>query len=399
MPDFVYTARDLTGRLVNGKLTAATVQEALLHIGRQSLFPVNVETERPVQLGRGKRVKAALLTAFYGQLADLLRSGVPLLRSLEVLRKQNSQPTLLDVLDRVRADVEEGKPLYEAFARHPHVFNEMAVSMVRAGSEAGFLEEALERVAEFTDKQEELRGRTQGAVLYPAILAGFGTLVVVGLLVFIVPNFEGMFARLRQRGELPAATEMLLGLSAFMQSWWWLVLGLGVAAFMAAKSWMAGEAGRARVDAWKLRIPGARAIFLNLAVARFCRVLGTMLHNGVPILKSLEISSAAAGNRVLSQAIVDASENISAGESLAKPLGASGHFPPAVVEMIAVAEESATLDRVLVRIADTLERRLWRQMDLVVKLLEPLMLLLLAVVILVLAIALLLPVIKMSQAI
>lgn len=399
MPDFTYTARDMTGRMVNGKLTAVTLQDAIAQIGRLSLFPIDVTAERASQVGGGKRVKAALLTAFYGQLADLLRSGVPLLKSLEVLRKQNSQPTLVDVLDRVRADVEEGKPLYEAFSRHPSVFGEMAVSMVRAGSEAGFLEEALERVAEFTEKQEEIRNRTQGAMIYPLILAFFGTLVVIGLLVFIVPKFEGMFARLRQRGELPAATDWLLGFSAFMQSWWWLLAGLTAAAVVGVRAWLASDAGRMRFDSWKLHVPGAKAIFQNLAVARFCRVLGTMLHNGVPILRSLEISSSAAGNRVLSQAIMTASENISAGESLAKPLAASGHFPPAVCEMIAVAEESATLDRVLVRIADTLERRIWRQLDLFVKLIEPLMLLLLAVVILLLAIALLLPVIKMSSAI
>jgi type II secretory pathway component PulF len=274
----------------------------------------------------------------------------------------------------------------------------MAVSMVRAGAEAGFLEEALERVAEFTDKQEELRSRTKGAAIYPAILATVGTVLTVVLLIFFVPMFDGMFARLRQRGELPMATEMLLGLSAFLKSWWWLLAGLGIAAYMGIRSWLAGEAGRVRFDAWKISLPGVKGVFLNLAVARFCRVLGTMLQNGVPIIKSLEISAAASGNRVLSEAILTASENISAGESLSKPLAASGHFPPTVVEMIAVAEESATLDRVLIRIADTLERRLWRQMDLLLKLLEPLMLLLLAGVILFLTIALMLPVIKMSQA-
>lgn len=400
MPDFAYTARDMTGQKVSGTLTAATAQEALAQLGRLSLFPLEVAADRPVASGSGaKRVKASLLTSFYAQLADLLRSGVPLLRSLEVLRKQTSHPTLGDVLDRVRSDVEEGKPLYDAMARHPRVFGEMSVSMVRAGSEGGFLEEALERVAEFTEKQDELKARTQGAVAYPIFLGGVGTLVVVVLLVFFVPKFEGLFARLRQRGELPALTDGLLALSGFMQSWWWLMAAALVAAGWWLRSRFQSDEGRLQLDAWKLRIPLASPIFLNLAVARFCRVLGTMLQNGVPILRSLEISSSAAGNKVLAQAVTRASENISAGQSLAKPLAASGHFPPAVVEMIAVAEESATLDRVLVRIADGLERRTWRQLDLLVKLIEPLMLLLLAIVVLLLAVALLLPVIKMSTAI
>src|SRR5688572_5072939 len=145
MPDFAYTARDPTGQKVSGTLSAQTVQDALVQLGRLSLFPIEVEADRPnATVGGARRVKTALLTAMYGQLADLLRSGVPLLKSLEIIRKQTSHPTLADVLDRVRGDVEEGKPLYDAFVRHPRVFGEMAVSMVRAGSEGGFLEEALE---------------------------------------------------------------------------------------------------------------------------------------------------------------------------------------------------------------------------------------------------------------
>ena len=400
MPDFAYTARDMTGRKVSGRLSAASPSDAVAQLGRQSLFPLEVAAERDSTLVRGgRRVKPQVISAMFSQLADLLRSGVPLLRSLEVLRKQSSQDALSDVLEKVRADVEEGKPMHEALARHPRVFTDMSVSMVRAGAEGGFLEEALERVAEFTEKQDELKSRTQGALAYPVFLGVIGTLVVVGLLVFVVPNFEGLFARLRQRGQLPAVTDWLLNTSAFLQRWWLPIFGSVAALVYWIYSRFQSDAGRMQVDRWKLKMPLAAPIFLNLAVARFCRVLGTMLHNGVPILRSLEISGAAAGNRVLAEAVMKASENISAGQSLAKPLAASGHFPPAVVEMIAVAEESATLDGVLVRIADGLERRTWRRLDLLVKLIEPMMLLLLAIVVLGLAVALLLPVIRMSSAI
>ena len=399
MPDFAYIARDGAGRKVSGTLSATGAQDALAQLDRLSLFPLRVEAERSAGSVGGRRIKAALLATLYAQLADLLRSGVPLLRALEVLRKQSSHAGLNDVLQRVRSDVEEGKPLHDALARHPRVFNEMAVSMVRAGTEGGFLEEALERVAEFTEKQEELKSRTQGALAYPVFLGTVGVLVVAVLLVFFVPKFDGLFARLRARGELPALTDWLLWSSAAAQRWWFVGLGLPAAAAAWGWSRLQTDAGRTALDRWKLRLPLAAPIFLHLAVARFCRVLGTMLHNGVPILRSLEISASAAGNRVLAEAVVKASENISAGQSLAKPLAASGHFPPAVVEMISVAEESATLDSVLIRIADGLERRTWRQLDLLVKLLEPLMLLLLAVVVLLLAVALLLPVIKMSTAI
>lgn len=399
MPEFAYIARDAGGRKVSGKLSAGTQQEALAQLSTQQLFPLDVQADTASSFGSRRRVKSALLTTCYGQLADLLRSGVPLMRALEVLRKQASHPGLVEVLARVQDDVRDGKPLAEAMARHPRVFGDMAVSMVRAGTEGGFLEEALERVAEFTEKQDELKGRTQGALAYPVFLGIVGFLVVVVLLVFFVPKFEGLFARLRQRGELPALTDWLLLFSGFMQRWWWVLLLIVGGGGGWIYSRLKTESGRLWFDQFKLKIPLIAPIVLNFSVARFCRVLGTMLHNGVPILRSLEISAAATGNRVLAAAVGRASENISAGQSLAKPLAANGLFPPAVVEMIAVAEESATLDTVLVRIADGLERRTWRQLDLFVRLLEPLMLLLLALVVLLLAVALLLPVIKMSTAI
>lgn len=400
MPDFAYTARDSTGRKVSGKLTAATQHEAVATLSQRELFPVEVNTASVVTAAqRGRRIKPQLMATTYGQLADLLRSGVPLLRSLEVLEKQSTNARLAEVLEVVRGDVAEGKSLAEAFARHPRVFSEMALSMVRAGGEGGFLEEALDRVADFTEKQEDMKSRTQGALAYPIFLAVIGTLVVSVLLVFFVPKFGPMFDRLRQRGELPALTDWLLATSATLQSIWLpLVIVLAIAIVLGRQR-LETEEGRLWLDRLKLRVPLMSPILLNLAVARFCRVLGTLLQNGVPIIRALSISSEASGNRVLAGAIQEAAENISAGEPLAGPLSACGHFPPTVVEMIAVAEESASLDTVLVRIADGLERRTWRQLDLFVRLLEPLMLLLLAVVVLLLAIALLLPVIKMSTAI
>jgi general secretion pathway protein F/type IV pilus assembly protein PilC len=282
-------------------------------------------------------------------------------------------------------------------SKFPRVFGEMATSMVRAGGEGGFLEEALSRVAEFTEAQDDLKKRTIGAIAYPMFLAVVGTIIVVVLMVFFVPKFSDLFEGLRQRGELPLLTEWVLATSRTVSRWWlWILAGL-VAGTVALRRWMATEAGRLWKDRWKLRLPLAGGILLSLAVARFCRVLGTLLHNGVPILRSLEISSGATGNRVLSKAIADAAEDISAGQRLAGPLGASGHFPPIVVEMISVAEESNTLESVLLNVADSLERRTWRQLDLAVRLLEPVLLLILAGVVLVLVIALLLPVIKTSK--
>ena len=403
MPEFSYIARDTAGEKVTGEISAATEREAVATLASQSLFPVEVRTDAPAgSAKRVKRIPAQLRATTYGQLADLLQSGVPMLRALAVLKNQTTHRGLAEVLQEVHNYVEDGATLSEAMSRFPKIFGEMAISMVRAGAEGGFLEEALARVADFTEAQEDLKKRTLGAVSYPIVLAVVGSIVVVVLMVFFVPKFDDLFADLRQRGELPALTDWLLWFSnlAWRREFWvpWGLLTVALVAMGAYFSWqwLGTDEGRYWRDRLKIRVPLVGKVFLSLAVARFCRVLGTLLHNGVPIVRSLEISSDATGNRVLGAAIEEASANISAGESLAGPLGSSGHFPPMIVEMIAVAEESNTLEKVLVDVADSLERRTWRQLDIVVRLLEPILLLMLASVVLMLVIALLLPMLKMG---
>jgi type II secretory pathway component PulF len=398
MADFRYIARNASGERLTGTIAAGSRREAVATLTGRSIFPLTLEEATPgVDHQNIRHVPAAALATTYSQLADLLRSGVPLLRSLEVIQKQTSHKGLKAVLTEVHRRVEDGSALAEAMLRFQEVFGEMAVSMVRAGGEGGFLEEALARVAEFTEAQDDLKKRTAGAVAYPAFLAVVGTVVVTVLVVFFVPKFSELFARLRERGELPLVTEWLLATSATLNSW---VGPVALAALVTtgwfARRWLRTERGRWWRDRVRLRLPLAGPIFLGLAVSRFCRVLGTLLHNGVPILRSLEISSGATGNKVLAQAIGEATENISAGQPLAGPLSASGQFPPAVVEMIAVAEQANNLESVLLTVADSLERRTWRRLDLAVRLIEPMLLLILAGVILVLVVALLLPVLKMS---
>jgi type II secretory pathway component PulF len=398
MPDFAYVARDATGQRVTGIVAAATEREALNILGGQSLFPLEVKSKAPEKdFGFGGKVRGQVLAVTFAQMAALLRSGVPLLRSLRVIRDQSSSKNLKAILTDIHDRVEDGATLAEAMARHPKVFGELPVSMVRAGGEGGFLEEALERVAQFTEEFEDLKARTAGALAYPMFLAVAGTLIVAGLMVFFVPKFAMMFDRLRARGELPVTTDLLLWVSEMMRSWGWLILIAGFGAFLLVKAQIATPRGRLIWDRFKLAIPIVGGVFQNLAVARFCRVLGTLLRNGVPILKSLEIARDAAGNRVLSIAIERASENITSGEKLATPLRASGYFPADVVEMIAVAEEANTLDEVLVGIANGLEKTTSRRLDLFVRLLEPMMLLILAGFVLFVVFGLLLPVIKMSS--
>jgi general secretion pathway protein F/type IV pilus assembly protein PilC len=400
MPDFSYTARDLAGEKVNGRISAASQREALNLLSGRSLFPlaVTADSASTSQLAN-KRVKGQVMAITYSQLSSLLRSGVPLLRSLRIIQEQTSDRALKAILDEIHLRVEDGQPLADSMKAYPRAFSDMAVNMARAGSEGGFLEEALERVARFTEQQEDLKSETIGALAYPLFLGTIGSLIVAGLIIFFVPRFGEMFDSLRERGELPVLTDWLLAFSNLLQGWWLGILFLIAFAIIMARVQLQTEAGRRFGDRMKLKLPVAGPIFQHLAVARFCRVLGTLLGNGVPILKSLEISSEATGNRVLSDAIHQASENITQGASLAKPLAASGHFPRTVVEMISVAEESNTLDKILVEIADGLEARTSRRLTLMVRLLEPIMLLVLAGAVLFVVIALLLPVIKMSSTI
>lgn len=400
MPDFTYIARNAQGQKVNGSLAAQTEGDALNILMARALFPLEVKTQKPAAKFRigGKRISAQQCAILYAQLSSLLRSGVPLMRSLNVLLDQASSPALKEVLEDVRNRVEEGDTLDSAMSRHPKAFNNMAINMVKAGAEGGFLEDALERVAKFTEEQEDLKGRTISALAYPILLSVVGTSVLTVLIVFFVPLFDDMFARLRDRGQLPLITDLLLWFSSTLQTYGLILVAAVAFLGFYFRSYFQSETGRRRFDYFKIKVPLFGPIILSLAVARFCRVLGTMLKNGVPILRALEISGEAAGNRVLATAIDEASENISSGESLAAPLSQSGYFPKTVVEMISVAEESNTLDTVLVEIADSLEKRTSRKLDLTVRLLEPMMLLLMASVVLVVVLALLLPMFNMSSA-
>jgi general secretion pathway protein F/type IV pilus assembly protein PilC len=392
MPQYNYTARTLAGENVAGTITAASKRETLAALAERSLFPLHVvEMQRsPWQRQRG--VKTAELVSNLAQLADLLQNGVPLLESLSILSAQCPHPGLADILVDVRDQVAEGTPLDEAMSKHLEVFGDLAVSMVRAGSEGAFLEDALKRTADFLEQQQELKGRVTGAMIYPVFLASLGVIITIVLVVVFVPKFAELFARLEQDGGgLPLPTVILLGLSDFLGRY-----GLVVAAMLAGLAfWLRRlaqrERGRLWIDRWKLKIPLAGPIFHGYAVSRFCRILGTLLKNGVPLLRSLEISSESAGNRVLAQAIRDSAENVSAGETLSEPLAACGLIPRPVMAMIHVAEQANNLDQVLVSIADGIDRRTSRQIDVMVRMAEPAMLLVMGALIGFVLVALLLP--------
>ena len=401
MPEFTYEALASTGIRSQGNLTANSEREVMSQLDARGLFPVRIALAQGAGNAKagGKRVKSRHTVAFYAQLADLLHSGVPLLRSLDILERQTSHPALAQVIREVRGRIADGSGLSEAMGQHPRVFNELAVGMVRAGQEGGFLEDVLRRIAEFTEHQEDLKSKVIGALAYPVFLGVAGFIVLNVLVVFFVPKFEPIFKKLEEKDELPALTSALIGISQAIQSNWMWIVGMAIGGFFLFRRWARTERGRFKLDGLRLRLPGFGKIYLSLAIARFTRILGTMLQNGIPILQALRIAKDSSGNKVMSRAIEKAAENLKAGDSLAGPLGASKLFPRDVIEIVAVGEESNNLEKVLLDIATGLERRTTRQLDLFVRLLEPMMLLVMAGLTLIVVAGLLLPVFKMSTAV
>ncbi|HEX3148105.1 MAG TPA: type II secretion system F family protein [Gemmataceae bacterium] len=400
MPDFTYDAIGKTGDRSSGVLTATSEREASLMLDAQGLFPVRITaTKAKGSGGGGRRVKGRVMSAFYAQLADLLQSGVPLLKSLDILEKQTKQANLAFAIREVRAKVADGTTLADAMKPFPKVFDELAVSMVRAGQEGGFLEDVLRRIADFTEHQEDLKAEVVGSMAYPVVLGVLGFIILNVLVIFFVPKFEPIFEKLKAKGQLPSLTTFIIGLSHFMTGNWWWLIPLGAGAIFGFLYWKRSEQGRITFDRVKLKVPIGGTLVLSLALGRFTRILGTLLANGIPILRSLQIAKDSTGNRVLADAIEQSAENITAGQKLAAPLRRCKYFPSDVVEMIAVAEESNSLEKVLVDIANALEKRSARQLKLFVKLLEPFMLLFMAAIVLVVVMGLLLPVFKLGSAV
>lgn len=395
MPSYSYKAVDGGGQSVSGVLTAENYQVALRQLEEKHLFPVKVTEgieQGPLRGGSRRKVKARHLTTFYGQLSDLLRAGVPMLRSLDVLSRQASQGTFQQVIKELREDVAGGNALGDSMGKHPRVFSPLHASMVRAGEAGGFLEDVLQRIAIFSEKQDELRNKAIGSMIYPVMLVVIGGLIVSGLLVFVVPKIR---EHIRPE-NMNILTEIVFGISDFMNERSLVVVVSVVMLLVGINAFKQTESGQRIIEVVKLKLPIFGKIFTMIAICRFCRILGTMLHNGVPILQALRISKDSAGNQLLSNTIDEAADSVRKGAALSEPLGTSGLFPPAVVDMIAVAEESNNLETVLVQIAETNEKATAQMIDLGVRVLEPILLAFVALIVLAIAIALLLPILTLG---
>ena len=396
MPTFAYRARGSSGEARSGTLVAETPAAAARMLDEQRLLPVELNEiaagQRSFLTGKTRRLNRSKVGQTYEQLADLLRAGVPILRGLKVLSQQASSPALAQVLREVHDDVAGGDSLADAMAKHPQAFPDLHSSMVRAGEKGGFLEDVLTRLSEFVARQDALKNRFIAALIYPCVLLVGAVTAVAFIMAYVVPQIRGVLGD----KPLPWMTQVVFGLSDLVR-FHYVAIGVGlIVIVIAAVAYFQSPMGKMTFAKLSLRAPGLGKVNTMIALCRFCRVFGTLLANGSPILQSLKISKESTGNVILSDAIERASESVRGGESLAKPLAESKVFPAAIVDMIAVAEESNTLDKVLIEVANTQEERTARQIDFTMRLLEPLLLVMMGGIIGFIAISLLVPILKLS---
>jgi general secretion pathway protein F/type IV pilus assembly protein PilC len=398
MTQFEYTARDHAGQRVAGLLEAESEAAVLRLLEEKRLYPIAVQGRSGPVKGKANflsgRVRSRDVGLMYGQLADLIGSGVPLLRSLDSLIRSTVNRRLNGILKQVRSEVADGKSLTDALRGFPQVFPPLHTAMVQAGERAAFLEQVLRSLSVFLERLDDLRGKVIGAMIYPMLLTVLGTGVMIAALVFFVPRFEPLLGGNPQK---PLPTEILFGMSKAVRTFWYVIPFAIAGAGSVVWSGFKNEANRRRLERWRMKVPVVGSAFQMLAITRFCRILGTMLSNGVPMLQALKISEGATGSSLLAERIAEATEAVRDGKPLSGPLAAGGFFPEQILAMIAVAEESNKLDSVLLQIAETVERRTNRQVDQAVRLVEPAILCVVAAGIGFLALGLLLPIFTMAS--
>ncbi|MGI9114138.1 MAG: type II secretion system F family protein [Chthoniobacterales bacterium] len=429
MPRFQYVALDGRGQESTGLVEANTANEAIGHLRQAGYFPTGVYEEgrapagsnrkakktRPVAapaqvptvakrglnvnitLFQRRTVKTKVMMIFTRQLATLIDAGLPLLRSLNVLSKQEKDAVLKRTTEALAESVQGGNTFSDSLAQHPRIFNELYISMVKAGELGGVLEVVLTRLAEFQEKAQKVKGKVLSAMIYPAIVMFMAVGILSFLLVFIVPRFEAIFHDMLGDRPLPVITLFVIAISRFMQDHWAIIFGAIFAMFVGVKLMGRSKGGRLIIDAFKLRTPLFGDLIRKTAISRFSRTLGTLVTSGVSILQALNITRDTAGNTVIANAISQVHDRVKEGESIVQPLETSGAFPPMVVSMIDVGEETGQLPEMLLKIADVYDDEVDNSVAALTSILEPVMIIFLAVIVGTIVIALFLPLISIIQ--
>ncbi len=415
MPRFVYSAKDSQRQLVGGTLEAGSEGEAVEKLGQMGYFPISLRQEgvatsgssvaaaaAPVApaatavapAGRDTKVRRRDLMIFLRQLADLLDAGVTLLNALHVIGEQVEQPALKAVVSGLASQIREGKGFSDTLAEYPKVFSPLVVSMTRSGEVGGMLPAVLTRLADFSEAEEELAAKVRSAMAYPALILVVGIATVAVLLTLVVPKLVSLFEEVGQ--ALPLPTRVLIGVSHWLTTWWWLALGLIALGAGVIRRIIRSPEGKFALDRLKLHLPVWGTLIRKVETARFSQSLGVLLHHGVAILQAVDVVARTTDNEVLRRALLRIGERLQGGISLSQGMRESQAFPPFVIQMVSVGEEGGTVDRSLLKVADAYEREADRTMKLMTSLIEPVMILTMGLIVGFIVVAMLLPIFQID---
>jgi type IV pilus assembly protein PilC len=399
---YAYKVRDKEGRLLQGALEADSTTLVANKLRSMGYVPVTIERQETSTLqkelkipGISDRVRQKDIAVFCRQFATMIDSGLSLIRSLHILGEQTESKVLAGIIDEVRTDVEKGASLSQALGRHPRAFSRLFVAMVKAGETGGVLDKVLLQLADITEKQVELKRKISSAMTYPVAVLCLVLAIVAAMLVFVVPQFRAMYDDLG--GTLPLMTRGLLAMSGFTVRFAPLLVLAAVGAALLFRRWIGTDAGRARWDAFKLRVPIFGKLTHKTSMTRFARTLAVLLRSGVPILESLEITSETVNNHVVSVAVKDVQEAVKRGETIHQPLSKHAVFPPMVTQMLAVGEETGNVDVMLEKVADFYDQEVEATVNALTSLLEPLLIVVLGGAVGGMVISLYLPMFKIIE--
>jgi type IV pilus assembly protein PilC len=396
MATFTYTARAFNGDLRTATIDASSRDDVIAQLRKQRLSVVKIDQDAAKKIGRGS-IKTRDVVIFTRQFSTMINSGLPLVQALTILAEQTDNKALAEVTRKVVFDVESGNTVADALSKHPRAFTNLYVNMVAAGEAGGILDTILLRLATFLEKNDALVRKVKGAMIYPAVIMSVAAIAVVTLLIFVIPVFASMFASAGQ--ALPLPTRVVIGASGFLKHYWWVIGAIIIISGYSFKKYYSTSGGKLVIDRIMLHAPVLGDVLRKSAVSRFTRTLGTLISSGVSILEGLEITAKTAGNRVIQDAIMQSRASIAGGDTIAQPLQKSKVFPPMVISMIAVGEQTGGLDEMLSKIADFYDEEVDAAVSNLLSLLEPIMIVFLGVVVGGMVVAMYLPIFDMVNAV
>lgn len=397
MPTFSYTARAANGELKKGTLDVKDRDEVVAQLKRQRLVVVNVKEEGKAKSSIGGSISMRDIVIFTRQFSTMINAGLPLVQALDILAKQTDNKALAETTKVVVADVESGNTVADALGKHPKAFTDLYVNMVAAGEAGGILDTILNRLATFLEKNDAIVRKVKGAMVYPAVIFSVAGIAVSVLLIFVIPIFQGMFASVNM--ELPLPTQIVIGMSNFLKGYWWALIVGAVVAQQLFVRYYKTDNGKLQVDRLLLRMPILGDMLRKSAVSRFTRTLGTLISSGVSILDGLEITAKTSGNRVIQDAILESRASIAGGDTISAPLAKSAVFPPMVISMIAVGEQTGGLDEMLTKIADFYDDEVDAAVGALLSAMEPIMIVVLGTIVGGMVVAMYLPIFSMINAV